>query len=953
MATNTKRHRVTSEIRPIKGQCDKRDYQFHTLSNGIEAVLVRIPAHQSSKSAVSVSVGCGSMDEPDEFGGLAHFVEHCVFLGNKKYPSRNSLDKLLSKHNGYSNAYTELEQTTYFLEVNTEAISKAIDIFAAAFDSPLFDTELCCGELEAVDSEFHETLNSDSSRIEQMLCQLSHPNHPYRKFTWGNRASLLEPHGKEGLMTAAKKFYETFYLPSRMKICIVSSKSFDKMKGHVDGFAGIGLENLNPQCPPNPLIKCSLAFSPPMALAMKPIKKIHRLVLNFPLPPTIHLYRNKPMEYLAEVLGHEGEGSLIEMLRKSNFASSLSAGVGSGGYSRNSGMSVFEIDIVLTTEGLAEYIRVINEYVFAYIQKIRECGISERVYSEMSQVAHFQFEHVNEFASKDPIDVAEELSATLLPHMGIDRTDLLKYEYIYDDFRPELVVKFLDLLTPDNCILMLVSPDVGPFDNTESIFGIEYRRMDPGDVFTASVGVAPVPFVMPPAINVFLPAKGATEIKALPAGEKTSFSTPSLIKQTPNSKITVFQTIRSTPSPKVEIRLRFDLTNLTFVEPVKTFVYLQLISAYVSDIVKPTLYPSHIVGYGTSVSVASPSESQPAFALNVSVEGYHEKIVSVVEILLQRLRLGGELELESERLARVRETLLLKYLNGETHPVTNQALNIRRKILADKSFYRAADMANALKGLDEFSGDVSIQTTHVMGLVVGSASEELVENLQAVIDSSVVFSANPKPTDPSIPLTVSSEISVSESTINPEEPTSVALVYYQISPVFSITATALADIISDFMSQPFFDSLRTEEQLGYSVECGSRCTNGSVGIEFMIQSSGELTAAELVTRIERFIAKFYPKEIAQLSASEYNEQIDALVETMLEPPTSLGDETKHLWTELVSGRCMWDINDRVTSEMKNKFANNKALVNSTIEQFLKRKDNRIVVTVDSQVSKKV
>jgi hypothetical protein len=95
----------------IKGNCDRREYRILNLSNGIEVILVKMPEGQSSKAAVSVAVGAGSMHEPDDLGGLAHFVEHCVFLGNKKYPTRNSLDKLLAKHNGYSNAHTELEYT--------------------------------------------------------------------------------------------------------------------------------------------------------------------------------------------------------------------------------------------------------------------------------------------------------------------------------------------------------------------------------------------------------------------------------------------------------------------------------------------------------------------------------------------------------------------------------------------------------------------------------------------------------------------------------------------------------------------------------------------------------------------------------------------------------------------------------------------------------------------------
>ena len=45
-----------------------------------------------SQAAAALSIGCGSFSEPDEVEGLAHFVEHMVFMGNKKYPEENSFD---------------------------------------------------------------------------------------------------------------------------------------------------------------------------------------------------------------------------------------------------------------------------------------------------------------------------------------------------------------------------------------------------------------------------------------------------------------------------------------------------------------------------------------------------------------------------------------------------------------------------------------------------------------------------------------------------------------------------------------------------------------------------------------------------------------------------------------------------------------------------------------------
>ena len=56
-------------------------------------------------------VGVGTMYDPVECQGLAHFMEHLLFMGSEKYPEENAYDSYLSKHGGSDNAFTELEYT--------------------------------------------------------------------------------------------------------------------------------------------------------------------------------------------------------------------------------------------------------------------------------------------------------------------------------------------------------------------------------------------------------------------------------------------------------------------------------------------------------------------------------------------------------------------------------------------------------------------------------------------------------------------------------------------------------------------------------------------------------------------------------------------------------------------------------------------------------------------------
>ena len=93
-----------AQINIRKSPNDDRDYRHVTLSNGLQVTLVSDPT--ADKAAASLDVNVGHFADPVEVPGIAHFLEHMLFLGTEDFPDENHYASFLQEHGGASNAYT-------------------------------------------------------------------------------------------------------------------------------------------------------------------------------------------------------------------------------------------------------------------------------------------------------------------------------------------------------------------------------------------------------------------------------------------------------------------------------------------------------------------------------------------------------------------------------------------------------------------------------------------------------------------------------------------------------------------------------------------------------------------------------------------------------------------------------------------------------------------------------
>src|SRR6056300_925569 len=122
---------------PIPSPNDNREYRYLQLENQLPVLLVSDP--NADKAAAALDVAVGSGQDPVTRMGLAHYLEHMLFLGTKKYPNPDDYQQFIASHGGSQNAYTSFDHTNYFFDIAVDQLEGALDRFSQFFVAPRFD----------------------------------------------------------------------------------------------------------------------------------------------------------------------------------------------------------------------------------------------------------------------------------------------------------------------------------------------------------------------------------------------------------------------------------------------------------------------------------------------------------------------------------------------------------------------------------------------------------------------------------------------------------------------------------------------------------------------------------------------------------------------------------------------------------------------------------------------
>ncbi|CAE7854645.1 Nrdc, partial [Symbiodinium sp. KB8] len=959
---------LSTSLESTKSPNDRNSYRLIRLGNGIEALLVSNSDEQKQKSACACSIQVGSFSDPGHCQGLAHYCEHMIFLGSKRYPGEAQFEEFLSENGGESNAYTECEYTCLYFDVNRKALHHALKMFAELLHEPLFTQDASARELQAIESEFQKKRRSDHVRGETLFASFASPGHPWRSFGWGNLQSLDADPKAQGvdLHAELRHFFSRHYKACRMRLSVFGIESLDSLElAVVDAFSIIppsDVEQLDFEAHGLPLCVKDL----PRLVRVRPICDGHVLWLSWQLPSQLKHYKSKPESYLSSLIGDEGHGSILSYLKDMGWATDLCAGAGGDNFSHSRGNSmIFTIEITLTVNGLGHWTEVVAT-VFQYLDMLRsypDGDLPSYLYEEKKLMAECSFRFLQEKDPLDPGDLVIDLSERMLPFYRHEADHLLTAPWIYSGFREDLVRSILNLLTVRGCFFMLMSSSHGRAGGLDAVnedtpqegepcredvavgqghvdrhfvelagcepkvepyFGTEYWDSPLEETLLLSwesLHTAEKLHVPPP--NPFIATdfsilQQVTAVEEFPQPKTGYASFPAVRRLLPSPEL-----LRShaaglklwhlpcadrfrQPRSQVSVKMHSPYYSLD-AGNVQKGALLELYALCFNDSLNEMLYAAGKARLHCAVNSTS-------YGLTIKAGGFSQKLLRLVETTL----CGRKLEkYKPDRFLAMHEALLRSYRNSWLKPQAH--CSDLRKLLLMPSMPRPSGKEAQLNscGSEQLMAFVQNFNT-VMGcelLVSGNTpAEELMGWAGTVFDGYRLEPQTKLEVDV-VQLPVGSATVWLQSAVDATQSNSAVEIYFQLPERDTwqwqedrVRVRVLLALLEDVMYESLFDELRTKQQLGYSVGCSMRDTYGVPGFSIYILSAVQMPPI-LVERAMQFLQDF-GQQMRQWQSNKFESHIVALAGRWLEPKRTLGEAHGACWSEISFGFPVFDRSER-------------------------------------------
>lgn len=869
-----------------KSPNDPREYQTFTLPNQMKVLVISDPTSQ--KAAASLDVDVGSNANPADREGLAHFLEHMLFLGTEKYPQAGDYQAFISSHGGNHNAYTAFENTNYFFDIKADDLEPALDRFAQFFISPLFTKKYVDRERHAVHSEYQSKLRDDGRRIFAVTKSALNPEHSFSQFSVGSLDTLADNNSSD-VREDLIDFYNRYYSANLMSLVVLGKQPTEELKALVEKkFAAVKNFNAKPYINQAPL------FTPdslPMQLNIKTIKDLRYLSFTFPVPETRSHWRTKPLYYISSLVGYEGAGSLLSLLKSKGWATGLSASTGTSLPTE----ATFHVNIALTPEGM-EHQNEIGQLLFNYVDLIKAGGVSADLYNEESKLNQIQFRFQER---SEPIHFVSRISRQLQHYPA---AEVISAPYQFEHFDKALIQDYLSYIRPDNVLITLKAREIDT-DRQDRWYKTDYLQQSvPQQTQHTLATYSPEPALFIRGNNPFI----ATDLSIKPV--VTAQSSPEVIVEQPGLTVWHHQdTSFNSPKSNLFFNIMSNKANHTAKDAVLTSLYTRMVKDQMNEV----LYDAYLAGLSTDI--------YPHLkGFSVRLSGYSEKLPVLLEQVTLNLR---KPEFQPERFKVIKRQYADTLANSKKEKPFNQTINEIFQLLLPQwsNEDKQDELANVtFEDLQQFT-QALLSSTDIRVLAHGNVLASDATAMAQQVADTLLLTPQPKhlAETPVVRLRKGQPF---VQTLDLTHNDSAISIYFQGNDSALHTRAEFA-VLSELMASPFYSRLRTEKQLGYVVFETPLPLRKAPGLAFVVQSP---VADPLA--LEDHILAFMDEmndQMHAMSSSQLEKYKRSVISRIMKKENSLRARTIRYWQQI----------DRNNADFYSREALVKSIEALTLEQL--------------------
>lgn len=839
----------------IKSPNDDRQYRVITLPNQLEVMLVSDPS--TEKSAASLSVGVGLLQDPMTQQGMAHYLEHMLFLGTEDYPDTKGYSEFMTANGGLQNAYTWLDITNYMFSVNNSAVDEALDRFSDFFKAPMLYPEYTEKEKNAVNAEWSMRREMDFFGQFKLARNLL-GEHPANRFLIGNLESLGDKEGSE-LHAETVAFYERYYSANIMKVAFLGNQSLDEL----ETLARKHFSEIENKAIAEPEVTATIDFNEVggKRIHYVPNQDIKQLRLEFIINDNSDEFAVKPNQFISYLIGSEMPGTPAFILKNSGMISSLNASASPTYYGNYGTLS---IDVNLTDAGMQNR-EMITAMLLQYIDLIKAEGVDAKYYDEIKTSLANQFRFLEK---SDEFGYVSNLAEAM---QNVPASMAIAAPYHYERFDADAIRAVLDQLTPERLRVWYVSQQE-PHDSELHYYDGKYKVVDiSADEQAAWQQATPVPLQLP-AVNNMLPEN----FDIVTAGEQDK---PEIVVD--NNGIQAWhypsQEFADQPRGWLNIHMNYPVALTSAKADVLLSLWRDLYSLQQSALATE----AGIAGMNMNLSAGT--------GLTMRIGGFTDK----QPLLLEKALAGLVVNVDEQSFAQAVDRYVRALKNqGKQFPYY-QAFGAYNKLIREGSFNAEELMATAQSltpaDLESFMSEF-LRANHTRIFAFGNYNQAALENVVSKVAAALPAkrdnfayrsSAFWRPQE--------GETIVWQQDI---EVGDVGLIDVKVNPTPGYATYAAATVLKAHFSNVAFDRLRTEEQLAYAVGGTATRLDDYTGFAMYIQTPVKDVAA-MQERFDQFRDE-YAAVLAELTEEEFAQLKASTLVSLKEPPKNMSEEASPL-----------------------------------------------------------